>query len=184
MKPLIVGITGYKGSGKTTVANEFLNIGFASFNFSRRLKSMLANLGVPHDNLYGNDDKKNEPLDILGGVTTRRAMQTLGTEWGRDLIYPDLWVDLWKGDVRNQGFVVMDDLRFPNEQKAIRDLGGYVFMVKRRKDETSQDTHRSEDLSHIQPDYIFYNTTTMDTIRTMAQSMAQNIRDHGWRPAA
>jgi hypothetical protein len=55
-------------------------------------------------------------------------MQTLGTEWGRDLIGPDFWVGIWEAKVRQllRGGVnvVADDCRFPNELAAALRLGG------------------------------------------------------------
>jgi hypothetical protein len=44
--------------------------------------------------LYG--DEKETPLPEFGGKTPRQMMQTLGTEWGRNLIDAEIWITLWK----------------------------------------------------------------------------------------
>jgi hypothetical protein len=40
-------------------------------------------------------DLKEVPVDCLDGQTPRRAMQLLGTEWGRTLS-ADLWINAWR----------------------------------------------------------------------------------------
>ena len=42
------------------------------------------------------------------------------------------------------GLMVIDDLRFPNEAHMVRDLGGEVWLVRRRGFKPSDDNHSSE----------------------------------------
>lgn len=69
------------------------------------------------DYVYG--DLKEEPWWVLAGHSVRRAMQTLGTDWGRDRIDHDLWVLIMVGaiaDALQEGDrVVIDDMRMKNE---------------------------------------------------------------------
>ena len=66
------------------------------------------------------------------GRTPRYAMQTLGTEWGRDLISPNIWVNIVKHDIlKIKGDVVIDDCRFPNEVVMILGLGGVMVYIDR-----------------------------------------------------
>lgn len=60
-------------------------------------------------------------------------MQTLGTEWGRECIAPDVWtrLTLAGASLREGRSVVIDDVRFPNEVVAIRALGGIVVRIER-----------------------------------------------------
>jgi hypothetical protein len=55
-------------------------------------------------------------------------MQTLGTEWGRNLIADDLWV---KSAIRRAGDLrtVITDVRFPNEMEAVVAAGGVCFGI-------------------------------------------------------
>ena len=63
-------------------------------------------------------------------------MQTIGTDWGRDLIGPTLWTGLWHATVSDVldhgGRVVCDDCRFANEAEAVRNIGGRVIRLQGR----------------------------------------------------
>ena len=39
---------------------------------------------------------KEHPCSLLLNKTPRYAMQTLGTEWGRELIGENIWTHIWK----------------------------------------------------------------------------------------
>lgn len=129
----IVLLTGYAGSGKTTVAMHMGCMGYNRLRFASTLKGMLASLGLTHEEIDGN--LKDKPCEFLGGKTPRHAMQTLGTEWGRNLIDPDLWTRAWSETVRSLPAsinVVVDDCRFPNEVAAAREVGDVsVFRLVR-----------------------------------------------------
>jgi len=132
--PCVIAIKGRAGAGKSTAANFLVDhYGYRLVKFAGPLKRMLAAVGLTQDEIEG--DLKEVPCDLLGGQTPRHAMVTLGTEWGRDLIHPDLWVNLWRREaakiVASGGRVVADDCRFPNEAAAIRELGGRILEVSR-----------------------------------------------------
>lgn len=129
-------------SGKSTVASHlFDRYGYSIVPFAGTLKEMfrvlLLDLGLSRQEadlaLY---DEKEKPLDVLGGKTPRHAMQTLGTEWGRQCLSSDLWVRAWLAQVEqaervHQRNVVADDVRFPEEAAAIRAAGGVVVRIVR-----------------------------------------------------
>lgn len=142
---MIIGITGKKGSGKSTVARLLTReYGFSRRPFAAGLKHMLSGLGVPPEILDGDDTAKSKPLDCLGGHTMRFAAQTLGTEWGRNCMGENFWVDRWIRTMPSNYKIVADDVRFLNEAKAIMDLGGTIVRVKREFIETRHDLHASE----------------------------------------
>ncbi len=61
-------------------------------------------------------------------------MQTLGTEWGRNLIASDLWIRAWQHALANVPAgvpVVVDDCRFPNEADAVVAAGGICVRIER-----------------------------------------------------
>lgn len=135
MMPMIVGLTGLAASGKTT-ATEALCVAkpnFVRLKFAGPLKDMLAVLGLTRAHLEG--ELKNEPLDILCGKTPRYAMQTLGTEWGRNTLGDNIWVRVLQEKARGlmlRGYsVVVDDVRFPNEVEGVKRMGGIVVRVTR-----------------------------------------------------
>lgn len=127
----IIGILGLAGSGKTLVSKHLVEeYGYTRTRFSDPLKQMLRILGLTEAEVDG--DAKMLPLTRFGGVTPRHMMQTLGTDWGRRRIHPDIWVDAWKMTVANlAGPIVVDDVRFPNEAAAVWELGGVVWRIFR-----------------------------------------------------
>jgi hypothetical protein len=144
--PKIIALCGFKQSGKTTVSNHLVKVyGFYCLPFASVLKEMLSVLGLTHEQIYG--DRKEVPCDLLGGKTPRGAMQSLGTEWGRDCIDADLWVRAWRNKLKElpmNGWVVVDDLRFPNEAEAIIQEGGKIFLICRDSVRPEGDLHPSE----------------------------------------
>ena len=131
----LIALTGLAGSGKTTAADYLVNAhGFICIKFADPLKSMLQPLGLTLDDIEG--EGKERPHPLLCGKTPRFAMQTLGTEWGRDMIGPDLWVNIWTKRaytaLRNNQMVVADDCRFENSAAAVRALGGTIIRLEGR----------------------------------------------------
>jgi len=62
-------------------------------------------------------------------------MQTLGTEYGRQSVHPEVWLMCWERATRQKldaGIpVVVDDVRFPNEAALVRRLGGELWRIER-----------------------------------------------------
>lgn len=154
-KGVVIGLTGRAGSGKTTAALYLAeHRGFIRIPFAAPLKRMLRSLGLTDRETDG--DLKEAPSDVLMGATPRHAMQRLGTEWGRNLIHPDLWIELWRRDAERLlaggHSVVAEDCRFPNESAIIRRIGGKIIAI--RNDEALDPTagaHVSE-THDIDPD--------------------------------
>ncbi|WP_050577743.1 deoxynucleotide monophosphate kinase family protein [Sinorhizobium meliloti] len=130
--PRLVALTGAAGSGKSA-ATKFLveRHGYTLVKFAGPLKDMLRALGFDDDEIEG--ELKETPLEMLCGKTPRQAMQTLGTQWGRDCIGEDFWIRMWRlRAAMVGGRVVVDDCRFPNEAEAIRQLGGMIIKLEGR----------------------------------------------------
>lgn len=133
--PKVVALTGLAGSGKSTLADYLIERhGYVRVKFAGPLKAMMAAIGLSTDHIEGS--LKEVPTPILQGRTPRYAMQTIGTEWGRDTIGPDFWTGLWQrtaNDVLdNGGRVVVDDVRFDNEADVVRAVGGVVIQLQGR----------------------------------------------------
>lgn len=130
-RPKLIGLVGYAGSGKSTAAEHIQAVyRYDRIKFAGTLKRMLRSLGLSLQEVDG--DLKEKPCDLLCGKTPRYAMQTLGTEWGRDLIHPDIWVNSTMRLVDSmENEVVIDDVRFESEMKAIRIRGGVLWYVFR-----------------------------------------------------
>jgi len=124
MRERIVIISGKQGSGKTSLANELVSRffnkrdGFATYqlNFADTIYKM-------HDRCLDVLKECNFPTPKKDG----NLLQLLGTEWGRNTLGPNIWVELLKGRINrfrkfevDQGFrhtmlVVVADCRFENE---------------------------------------------------------------------
>lgn len=157
---IIIGLCGYKRTGKTTVAEILCDrYGYFHESFASPLREFVATI-IGHD-LQSLEAVKEEPLEWLDGMTPRAMMQTVGTEWGRDMIHPELWVRSLVKRIapaisRGQP-VVVSDVRFPNEALAIRNLGGIIVRVTRPGMERG--THPSEtQVDAIEADFEFPNT--------------------------
>lgn len=138
----LIAFTGQAGSGKSTAASALLVHGWARVKFADPLKDMLRafyrSVGLTEHRIYEKIEGsgKEQPCPYLADTTPRHAMQTLGTDWGRECLGDNVWVNAWHARVRlllDQGKdVVADDCRFPNEAEAVRLLGGTVVRVRGR----------------------------------------------------
>jgi predicted kinase len=133
---IVLGLCGPAGSGKTFAALHLMERhGFVRLRFAEPMRAMLRGLGCTAEELDG--ALKETPSFRLCGRTPREAMQTLGTEWGRALIDPDLWVRAWRdrldalAEETPQARIVADDARFANEAAAIWSLGGSLIRIDR-----------------------------------------------------
>ncbi|MBO0129211.1 deoxynucleotide monophosphate kinase [Agrobacterium burrii] len=130
--PPVIALTGLAGSGKSTASKYLVeNHGYQLVKFAGPLKGMLRAIGLSEQQIEGN--LKETPCEWLQGMTPRHAMQTLGTQWGRDCIGQAFWIDLWVRRVyliiAAGGRVVVDDCRFSNEADEVRKLGGVVWQL-------------------------------------------------------
>ena len=145
----IFAFVGYMGSGKTTVAKTALagRTDIVHFSFSDPMIEMMRALGVS-DDIINDKSRWNEPLDILSGRTLRHAMQTIGTEWGRNQMHPDFWLNL--AMCRAHGLATegkhsfIDNVRFPNEFEAIDNAGGILIAIRRKNVVPKNEVHESE----------------------------------------
>ena len=145
---LVIGLSGLKGSGKTTAAEYMVaHHGFMRMSFAGPIKHMLRVLGVLED------WPKEEPHPLLCGMTPRHALQTLGTQWGRDMIGGNIWVNIVKDRIEKSkalNLIVIDDVRFRNEVAMIEELNklprhrGIVTYISRDETPNVRDWHQSE----------------------------------------
>lgn len=126
---MIIGLSGNAGSGKSTAARYLIEKhGFTLHKMAGPLKNMLRAIGLTERHIDG--DLKEVTCDLLNGRTPRYAMQTLGTEWGRDMISNSFWGDIWEKTLPS-GNIVVDDCRFDNEVERVNRLGGLVIGIER-----------------------------------------------------
>lgn len=170
--PRIIGLwSPAPGCGKSTVARALgFEHGYVTVPFATPLKNMAITLLreagysalAAHEYVWHD---KEATLELLPGTpTTRRVLQTLGSEWGRDCIHNSLWVELWKRQAADLFQIIADDLRFPNEAAAIRELGGELWCVT-RPGFSDHSGHASESgLGDVTFDRIIVNDGTVDDL--------------------
>jgi hypothetical protein len=159
----VIGFTGKAGSGKSTAARHLIEQhGFRRGKFAAALKDMIRTLlryrgvdAVTVERMV-EGDLKEVPTPHLNGRTPRHAMQTLGTEWGRNCIDENLWVDTEMDATAALPAVVFDDIRFQNEVDAVLRAGGVVVEVSRPGAGEAAAGHSSEDIGALK-----YNGPTL-----------------------
>jgi hypothetical protein len=130
--PRVVGFAGYAGAGKNAAAEA---LGGVVLGFADPLYAGLAvMLGVGEEALR---DRATKELPLPLGRSPRHLLQTLGTEWGRELVRSDLWIYRARQRVAEAArlgaeVIAFCDVRFRNELEFLRDeLGGQVWWIER-----------------------------------------------------
>jgi len=151
---MIIGVVGFIGSGKGTVADILVQKhNFTKLSFADSLKDATAAIfGWPRNLLEGETDEsrawreeKDEWWSEKTGkhITPRNMLQMMGTEVGRDMLDPNIWIYSLERKMNLYPNVVIADVRFPNEIKFIQDKGGFVIRVKRGSDPEWYDTAKA-----------------------------------------
>jgi hypothetical protein len=141
---MIIGICGFIGSGKDTVADYLTNFHeFRRESFANSLKDAVAQVfGWDRTMLEGRTKQAREWREQVDPwwadrlkmpeLTPRWVLQHWGTEVCRHGFHDDIWIASLENKLRNsQDDVVISDCRFPNEIAAIRRANGLVVRVIR-----------------------------------------------------
>lgn len=142
--PKLIGLTGLAGVGKDTVAaclnmhHGFWPIALAD-PIRAMLEALLEDVQAPLEYIHTRELKEQAIPGL--GLSYRRLAQTLGTEWGRQTLGRNLWLDIAskkinairRGDTKGgeQSGVVVTDIRFNNEGEWTRNMGGQVWRIRR-----------------------------------------------------
>ena len=100
----LIGISGLAGAGKSTAAKVLVSeFGFVEVSLADPIKRICRDVfQFADEQLWGPSEMRNAPdpryfvANVDGKphfLTPRHALQTLGTEWGRDC-YGNVWVDI------------------------------------------------------------------------------------------
>lgn len=173
--PKIVGLCGRKGSGKDTAAKILIDeYGYKLVKFAGPLKSMInalleaqgVSLQLRERMVEG--DLKEVPTGYLGGRTPRYAMQTLGTEWGRDLVDTNFWTQTFVNQINmdDNSRYVCTDMRFSNEANLVYSLGGIRIRIKRETTQNEFSSHPSElEIDNLVVDKEIVNSGTIKELQ-------------------
>lgn len=188
-RPLMIGLCSpVMGSGKTTFAEALVrNHGFVRLSVAATLKAMvqtfLQESGLDcYDakELITDPDLKEYPIKELNWQSPRYAMQTLGTEWGRELLGDDIWIGsaIRKAQyLMSQGqSVVFDDVRFENEAQAIVKASGAMVRVWRPGTSGTATGHASEgQLDNYPCAYTIINDSTPKLLEIEAANLLKHF---------
>ena len=141
---MIIGICGFIGSGKDTVADYLTNFHeFRRESFANSLKDAVAQVfGWDRTMLEGRTKQAREWREQVDPwwsdrlkmpeLTPRWVLQHWGTEVCRHGFHDDIWIASLENKLRNsEDDVVISDCRFPNEIAAIKRANGLVVRVIR-----------------------------------------------------
>ena len=193
---MIIGICGLIGSGKGTVADILVEEhNYEKLSFADKLKDGVSSVfGWDRQMLEGDTDgsrKWREQQDDFWtketgeAITPRLILQLFGTDCMRNGFYDGIWVSLVKQQLLNNKDknYVIPDVRFENEAKMIRSLGGRICQVRRGPDplwfrlykdlgQEPTDVHKSEwAWANVQMDYILANDGTTEDLKNL-------VKDH------
>ena len=141
---MIIGVCGFIGSGKDTVADYLVNLHhFRRESFANTLKDAVAAVfGWDRTMLEGRTKQAREWREQVDpwwaerlnmpNLTPRWILQNWGTNILRTGFHDDIWIASLENKLRNsRDDVVISDCRFPNEIRAIKAAGGLVVRVVR-----------------------------------------------------
>jgi hypothetical protein len=141
---MIIGVCGFIGSGKDTIADYLVNFHeFRRESFATTLKDAVsAVFGWDRTMLEGRTKEAREWREqvdpwwaerlAMPTLTPRWVLQYWGTEVCRRGFHDDIWIASLENKLRNsKDNVVISDCRFPNEVESIKRAGGKVVRVVR-----------------------------------------------------
>ena len=206
----IIGLTGKARSGKDTAARfikdwvlerndlvpheESWVVGIESF--AAPIKHMVAQLldffGLGSITVPGSlepyiDGDLKEVFIPEIGASPRTMMQTLGTEWGRN-IDPNIWINCMQARIKQSdeipkhgykgAVIIIPDVRFDNEAQFIHEVGGKIIEIDRNSvpEVVGASPHESEagiDVRHL--DGAVWNNDTLEHYNVKVLYMVNSL---------
>jgi hypothetical protein len=166
---IIIGLTGKKGSGKSTVADYLKEqYNFTEYAFADKLKTICMEVfGLNYKQVYGTPLDK-ERIDDFWNVSPRVIMQEVGTAFrnieksNSDL--NKIWIKSLHREInmKKHNLVVISDIRYPDEIESIHEYkkkDWKVLIINIQRNEISDDLHESE-TQILDSDIIIENNST------------------------
>lgn len=202
----IIGIGGKLQHGKDVVADHLVNeLGWVKIGMSDDLNAVLMELNPWIPTVKVTNTKRRflgitfgtKSVSALGVIRyadlvekvgyvkakqeneVRRLLQVMGTEVGRKMIDPNIWVKMLTKKMRalkKDGVpgIVVTGVRYPNESKAIRTLEGDLWWVERpgHTADTEAGSHDSENsLTSDDFDIVIENDRTINDLRAKVDDL-------------
>jgi hypothetical protein len=191
--PTLIGLTGLAGVGKDTVAAQLTTQGFWCLGLADPIRTMIEALlqEVDADPEYTFERAlKEAPIPGLG-ASYRHLAQTLGTEWGRNLIAPDFWLRIAAQKIKAirtdrvqhsiTGFtsagICITDIRFNDEAQWLTAQGGVVWRIQRPGVQAVRN-HISE--AGVADEHISQTLHNTGTIADLQSAVAEALAAERW----
>lgn len=167
---LIIGLVGYAGVGKSTLAKALTvelekttEIDATVYSFGKALRDEIweqakaigdyqrvetAFPDMPGEVKVGMRLAMLKP-DCIYSKPTEPEIRLLLQWWGTDYRRkqdPQYWLKRWAANLPDRGHVIVDDARFGNEAELIRLFGGKMIRLERNNADTIAPAHASERL--------------------------------------
>lgn len=178
---MIIGLTGKARSGKDTAADYLCSrYGFERYSLASPMKRAVCAMMEMDESIF-DSTRKEVPLKLVD-VSPRYMLQTLGTEWGRNIIGEDLWLKFLQNmydKLPISAKVVVTDVRFENEAEWIRSVGGNVIHIESDPDLTE----RIDNVDHVSEmtiakhssDFMLYNPMSISEYHKEIDRLHKNI---------
>lgn len=131
----ILGISGAKGSGKSTAASMAAGIVHNSeiASLADPMKKICEDVFQFSQTQLHGSSRHRDKIDPEWGFSPRIALQKLGTEWGRKL-HEDTWIRYLCRDIHSRsGLLIIPDIRYDNEARFIRQHRGEIIQLRRNE---------------------------------------------------
>lgn len=125
-QPRIIGVHGPLNGGKDTVANYIIAKfpgEYQRYAFAKPIKDACKTL-FGFSQIQTEDRILKEQIDSFCGFSPRKAMQLMGTEYGREMLCKDIWIKRAELEARQNAILnistIITDVRFQNEADWLR----------------------------------------------------------------
>lgn len=168
---MIIGIAGYKGSGKDSIAEVLqTSFGFEKMSFAQPIKDLIHyTFGIDKAILSGDGGERifrEQPLPDWFYLSPRDFMQKIGMAF-RNELHQDIWVKVLERDIKSsKRNIVIPDVRFKNELELVNKYG---FCVGVHRPGYNGDEHESEHgLDDVEFSKVFKNDSSQEMLYAQA----------------
>lgn len=192
---MIIGISGKKNSGKSTVSEILNKKGFYLDSFASTVKDIASLLfsysreklegNTVEDRLWRETEDSNLSKFLGKSFSPRNALTLIGTEFGRDMIHENIWIktvfDRY-GQSQNPNLVITD-VRFPNEFDSIKSYKNILtFNIRINRPGNTISEHISETALDEKDknggfDYYIINDGTINDLESKINLILDDIKN-------